>query len=200
MKLYIMRHGETDANRQRILQGHIDNPLNKNGQKQASQVGAELCKITFGEIFSSPLMRAKETGELATGVSLTDFVIDDRLIEISFGELEGMCIDDIPEKIKDFFRNPSAYQPPEGGESFDELIERVKSFLDEIKGKYPDQYVLVVSHGAAIHAMMHVIRGLTIEEFWSDPVGNCAIIEVSDESGEYTIVKGSTTADQFYTE
>lgn len=71
-------------------------------------------------------------------------------------------------------------------------------FLEEIKGNYPKQNVLIVSHGAAIHAMLYKMTKISLEEFWKAKVGNCAILEACDETGEYQVIKESDVKDKYY--
>lgn len=198
MRLYIMRHGETDANKNRILQGQKDNHLNEAGKIQAEEAGKIIKKIDFAVIYASPLVRAIETAELATGQKRENFKIDKRLAEISFGELEGYSIDGMKNSLQTFFTAPEQYQPPKDGETLEQLAERVWEFLKEIKGKYPNQNILLVSHGAAIHAMLYKMTGISIKDFWKTKVGNCAILEVSDETGEYQVIKESDVKDKYY--
>lgn len=189
MHLYIMRHGETDDNTRRVLQGQKDNPLNENGKKQAIEAGEELRGIVFDRIYVSPLIRAVQTAELATGRNRSEFITEERIKEIGFGVLEGSCSDDVKPPYDNFFKNPACYAAPEGGESLIELSERTREFLEEIKGTLQGKNVLLVSHGAAIHAIINQIKKQPIEHFWDMRLGNCGILEVSDESGDYEIIR-----------
>lgn len=199
MHLYIMRHGETDDNTRRVLQGQKDNPLNENGINQALEARAELEEIQFDRIYVSPLIRAIHTAELATGRDKSEFIIEERIKEIGFGVLEGTVSDDMKPPYSNFFLNPGAYVAPEGGESFDELLARVQDFLDELKGKLPGQKVLLVSHGAAIHALINRILKQDMSHFWDMKLANCGILEVSDENGEYEITRECMKQDSNYT-
>lgn len=199
MHLYIMRHGETDDNTRRVLQGQKDNPLNERGILQAREAGKELSHISFDRIYVSPLIRAIHTASLATGRSREDFIIEERIKEISFGVLEGTVSDDMKPPYSNFFLNPDAYVAPAGGESFQELLCRVQDFLDEIKGTLPGKNVLLVSHGAAIHAIINCINKQDISHFWDMKLANCGIAEVSDETGEYKLIKECKKEDNNYT-
>lgn len=199
MYLYIMRHGETDDNTRRVLQGQKDNPLNENGKNQALEARKELEGIHFDRIYVSPLIRAAHTAELATGRDKSEFIIEERIKEIGFGVLEGTVSDDMKPPYSNFFLNPGAYVAPEGGESFDELLARVQDFLDEIKGNLPGQKVLLVSHGAAIHALINRILKQDMSHFWDMKLANCGILEVSDENGEYEITRECMKQDSNYT-
>lgn len=199
MHLYIMRHGETDDNTRRVLQGQKDNVLNENGKNQAREAGRELEGIVFDRIYVSPLIRAIQTAELATGRDRKEFIVEERIKEIGFGVLEGSCISDITPPYDNFFKDPASYPAPEGGESLEELTERTKNFLDEIRGTLPGKNVLLISHGAAIHSIVYQIKKQTIDHFWDMKLGNCGILEVSDESGDYEILHECQKKDRNYT-
>ena len=199
MYLYIMRHGETEDNTKRILQGQKNNPLNNQGKKQALEAREQLKDIVFDKIYVSPLIRAIETAELVTGRKKEEFIVENRIIEIGFGALEGTPSDKMEPPYNNFFKAPTCYPAPEGGESLEELSRRTWSFLEEIKGKFNGKKILVVSHGAAIHSMVYQIKKQSMEQFWDMKLGNCGIVEISDESGEYEIVKECQKRDTHYT-
>ena len=88
MKLYVVRHGQTDNNLNGIIQGISNTPLNDYGRKQASELKEKLNDISFDLILSSPLQRAKETAEIINN-NKTKIIIDNRLIERNTGDFEG---------------------------------------------------------------------------------------------------------------
>ena len=89
MKIYVLRHGETSWNRQRLLQGRSDVELNENGRKLAKETAEGMADIPFDLVFTSPLKRAKETAEIVLNGRDIPIVEDERIIEISFGVNEG---------------------------------------------------------------------------------------------------------------
>ena len=103
MYLYIMRHGETEDNTKRILQGQKNNPLNNQGKKQALEAREQLKDIVFDKIYVSPLIRAIETAELVTGRKKEEFIVENRIIEIGFGALEGTPSDKMEPPYNNFF-------------------------------------------------------------------------------------------------
>ena len=88
--LYIMRHGKTEWNELHKLQGQTDIPLNENGRKMAREAGKRYREIRFDICYCSPLIRAKETAELVLEGRAVPIVTDDRLMEMCFGEYEGI--------------------------------------------------------------------------------------------------------------
>lgn len=197
MKLYLMRHGETDGNKARVLQGRLDNPLNENGKEQAIRAGEQLKGIAFDAYFVSPLTRAMQTAELVTGRNRSEFIPEERIIEISFGRKEGRTLEELGPDFQKFFLEPENYMPIEGAESFQSLIGRVSDFLEELKTK-PYTNVLAVSHGAAIHAMLLVVEKRPLSDFWNLDVGNCGVTEMTLRDGEWRITKACGTRDAYY--
>lgn len=192
MKLYITRHGTTEWNLERRLQGWADSPLTEDGKKRAIQLGNCLKDIDFDIIYSSPLNRAFETAKLIRGNKDTELKTHDGLKELSHGIWEGMRMEEIEKKhSKEYsiYRNtPAAYIPTEG-ESFTVLFERVKSFLDEISSM-DYKNVLIVSHGITIKSIIAIIKELSWEEFSTLEVytGTALnICELRDEKFEFLV-------------
>lgn len=136
MNIYVLRHGQTDLNIQGRFQGRIDTELNDNGRKQVTKSKGILEKVHFDLVFVSPLKRTIETAKMVTNEKL---IIDNRLIERNFGDLEGkLSVADYEEK-SEFY----------GIEKLETIKKRVFSFLDEIKEKYNDKKnILIVTHEA----------------------------------------------------
>lgn len=181
MKLYIIRHGETEWNKKILLQGMADIPLNEDGRRLARLTGQKLLEIPFYKAFSSPLIRAMETARLVLGERDIPIIADPRITEMSFGKWEGKCYapgsSDIPaEMLDNFFHHPEAYQVPEGGESFSQVIERTHDLYQELilTPEYEDKNILISSHGASSRAFLQSV--FQDGNFWQNGVPkNCAI-------------------------
>ena len=121
MKLYLVRHGITDWNARKKIQGQVDIPLNEEGKRLARETAEGLSDVPFDLCISSPLCRAKETARIILRNRKTLILEDPRIMEMAFGEYEGKCCSkegwDVPESFHRFFDDPAGYQPPEGGES-----------------------------------------------------------------------------------
>ena len=129
MKLYIIRHGETVWNTEGRLQGRADIELNENGIRLARVTARGMADIPFDLAITSPLKRARQTAELVLDDRKVPILEDARLEEITFGEWEGLCCRrdnyQIPSKdFQDFFMNPFKYQPPVGGETIRQVLDR----------------------------------------------------------------------------
>ena len=203
MRLYLIRHGETDLNKSKILQGRSDIELNDFGRKLAEETGKNL-DVCFDVVYTSPLKRAKETAHILVRESslkypdknLPQIIEDDRIQEISFGDFEGLCYGanfNIPdETFLNFFQAPDQYHTPPNGESLADVIDRTGVFLNEIleDKQNADKTILISTHGCALKAMLSYIRNTPMKEFWGEGVyKNCGISIVEVENGQAIIIE-----------
>ena len=188
MRVFLLRHGQTDLNVQKRLQGSSDIPLNERGRQQAKETKGFLdgLGIKVTRIIASPLERAIETGSLATGVPMDQIETDDNLIEMAFGVCEMRNMEEEnPEFLHQCFDTPECYTPPEGGESYDEVVARAGAVVERVRGMIlsgelgADDELLLVSHGALSHAMFEYIKKTPRAALWDADFNNCAIAELS---------------------
>ena len=197
MKIYLVRHGETDWNKVGRLQGQCDVQLNEHGISLAEKTANGLAGIPFDAAFSSPLCRAAETARIILGERNTPLYLDDRLKEIGFGVMEAadyiLARQNKEHPVYKFFKTPVDYQPPEGGESFEQLYARSAEFLREkilpLEGKL--KTVLIVGHGAMNRSILNPLAGVPLEDFWRIAMPNCAVSLLSLESGRFSILEES---------
>jgi len=146
--LYLVRHGETDWNRQRRIQGLTDIPLNDTGREQARLTGMLLTRRPITRVFASPLSRARETAEIiAAELGLADPELRDALVERNYGEAEGLGFAEIDR----------LYPPGvavAGRESREDVAARILPELVRIAAEHPGESLVVVSHGGAIRAAL----------------------------------------------
>lgn len=177
--LYIMRHGKTDWNAKRKLQGRADIPLNEEGREMARQAAAAYRDVHFDICYCSPLVRAKETAEIVLQGRDVPIVFDERLREMSFGVYEGIEMSfEIPScPINLLFQNPQAYVAVEDGESMAQLYERTGEFLNEIVKPTLEKGmdILIVGHGAMNCSIICQVKNLPLEKFWSEGIENCKL-------------------------
>lgn len=190
MKLYMVRHGETDWNKARKIQGQVDIPLNEFGRHLAIETGKGLADIPFDLCISSPLLRAVETAELILGGKDIPVTMDKRIMEMAFGVWEGKCCSEegwnLPQEFHDFFEAPERYRAPEGGEDFYMVRERLEDFLKELyqRADLKDKNVLITTHGAALCGILNVMKDKPVSEYWGRGVHkNCAVTEVEVTDG-----------------
>lgn len=176
MYITLVRHGETDYNKKKILQGYSNIPLNDNGRKTCYELKEKLKNKHFDICFSSPLMRTMETAMILVG----DRVLierDDRLIERFLGDLEGKAFKLYnPKKYWNYNLNSS----DSGVEDVQSIFKRCNSFLKDLEEKYSDKSVLIVAHSAIIKALYHIIKNTDLNSDLSSlKIDNCGYIELS---------------------
>ncbi|GGA55602.1 histidine phosphatase family protein [Pelagibacterium lentulum] len=179
---YFARHGQTDWNRERRYQGSRDIPLNATGQKQADANGVllrfllEEAQIDPRELhwYASPLSRASETIErmrAAFDLPLRDTVYDKRLVEISFGHLEGRLHSELPQHMAVApGRRDADYWDfrPQDGENYADVAERLSEFAQTLEPRG-----VVVAHGGVLRVLRHLVEGAEKVEVlnWDPPQG-----------------------------
>lgn len=203
MEIYFLRHGETQWNRERRIQGSTPyTDLTEFGVKLAelTRDGFRASAITFDAIYSSPLKRALHTAQIvADGAPI---VTDKRLIEMDFGKYEGTSIVNgkyTDDNIKACFEDVANYIPPEGAESIDDVVKRLFSFIDEVFLPLENLHkrILVVAHGGVMRALLYKLGHLALEGFWQNRQPNCCVHILKVTNGTIEITEEAKT---FYDE
>ena len=195
MRLYMMRHGQTDWNIKHLYQGRTDIPLNENGRYVAELTREGMKDIPFEVAFCSPLSRAKETAEIILRGRDVELIVDERIIEMGFGPYEATDMRESDERMRIFFEHPDQFEVPEGAEGFDEVLEREGAFLDELVAnpKYKNSTILIATHGAALRGLICYMKQSGIANFWEGGVHkNCGVTIVDVIDGKYHIVEEAT--------
>ncbi|MBM35671.1 MAG: hypothetical protein CL460_00695 [Acidimicrobiaceae bacterium] len=174
--LLIVRHGRTVANAGGLLQGRVDNPLDDRGRQQAKQISAALGPIDV--VVSSPLQRARETaGPLGLPVR-----IDERWIELDYGEWDELPITDVSADQWTQWRNDPMFAPP-GGESLAELDRRVVEACDDLVGEATELNVAVFTHVSPIKSAISWALGVNDPISWRLHVGQAQISRILIRDG-----------------
>jgi broad specificity phosphatase PhoE len=184
--LLLVRHGETDWNRDGRWQGHSDTRLNEAGREQARRVARELAHVDV--VYSSDLARARETAEIIAGDLGLEVNVDPRLRERSFGGWEGLTAAEIETA---FGEQHTRWLAGEGAgaddaEPFEDFGGRVRDFLQDLLADHPDETILVVAHGGSIRVIHALASGLDyVRDHRSIPgVANCAVARYAARDGK----------------
>jgi broad specificity phosphatase PhoE len=184
--LLLIRHGETDWNREGRFMGRTDLPLNMAGLAQAETAAASLRGQKLDAIYTSDLQRARQTAEIVARAVGAPVIPDARLREIDQGEWEGKLFSRILETDAEIFarrrREPLDTTAP-GGESVRQIQARLLPLLDEIARRHPRGRVALVSHGVTLAVMKVHLLGLAVETVWDQVPEHLAIEEVLLEAG-----------------
>ena len=155
LRLYIVRHGQTDWNVKGLLQESTDVEINKEGIKQAKELANNIDLEKIDICFCSPLKRTRKTAEILVGNN-KKIIYDDLLVERGFGDYEGKKIDsDLIVPQWDYKLNDSSNNI----ESIQDCLLRANKFLTKIKKEYPNKSILIVSHGSFIKALHFCLTG-----------------------------------------
>ena len=179
--IYLARHGETDDNARRVVQGSTDTPLNERGRDQARDLALRARAVRAVTVWTSHLRRAAETAEIVAGVLKADVIVDERLAESRRGSWEGRALDEIertdPDAWAAWHRGGAAFRFP-GGESLGEHQARVLAVLEDVR-RSPSP-ALVVAHGGTIRCALCAADPRGLEAFYDIAVPNATLIPLPD--------------------
>lgn len=180
MKITLVRHGQTDFNYDGKIQGLSNNYLNDTGRRQCRVLRDKLKNQHFDICYMSPLIRTVETAIILIGERV-ETVPDKRIVERDMGELEGKSRDLYEvEKFWDYNLNYGAH----GVEKIQDIFSRCRDFLTYVISKNPGKDILIVSHGAPIRAMYHILNMTDLNGNLLDiKVNNCfcETIEINED-------------------
>jgi probable phosphoglycerate mutase len=188
--LYVIRHGQTDWNAERRLQGQKDIPLNDTGRAQAAQNGQTMRRLVGAaepySFVASPLSRTRETMQIlrqSMGLDPLDYRTDERLVEVSFGDWEGQTLKEVravaPDKVKARSADKWSFIPPgPTAESYEILSWRVGAWFQALEGP-----TITVSHGGVIRSLFRLIGGISMAEAAELPIPQDRILAIDTEDG-----------------
>jgi glucosyl-3-phosphoglycerate phosphatase len=195
LDIYLVRHGETQSNLDRVFQGHLDTSLTERGEQQAECVARWLRGTRFDRIYASDLARAADTARaIARLQDVSEIVFDPELREMHYGVLQGVPVADFSRVLEPYgvaaewgsgAFSERGVAPP-GGESLMKLRNRVTRFVARLDAEYSssqDYSVLVVSHGGFLRVLMTVLLELPARKRHSFAFDNCSVTRVHRTSG-----------------
>lgn len=191
-KIIFVRHGQTSWNDLGMYQGHTDIPLNQIGLEQAAKAGQRLKNEKVAAIYSSDLLRAKQTAEIIARGHNLPVIIMPEFREINFGIWEGKTFKDIeelyPEMLKIWKTKPQDLKIPEG-ETFPEMLKRAWKGLKILLARHKDETVIIVAHGGTIAALLCNILDMSLDNLWKVRQGNTGItvVEFEEDKGRLTL-------------
>ena len=197
MHLYIVRHGETQWNKEEVFRGRKDIPLNETGRRQAELAGAYFRSIPVKKIISSPLARAVETAEgiaAATGVPVERV---DELTDINFGIWEGLPLKEVEERYPAAFALWKASPEKlriEDGETLAEVRERISRGLARLSGLAGG--AVVVTHRAICKVLVLSLLAMGEEHFWAMKYDPGSITLLEGDGTRFTLIFSNDTCHQ----
>lgn len=191
--ILFVRHGETDANRAGVLVGRSDFGLTAGGRQASRAVGRMLANAGAAKLLASPLRRAIDSAVVIGKACNLDPEIDERLIEMEYGEWEGRRPRDVAKADWEKWRANVDFRPP-GGESMREVFDRVTSFCDEMLDQRSDGIVIAVSHVTPIKCAVAWALQAGPEMTWRMHLSLSSISRVYERDGLPFVASFNETA------
>jgi probable phosphoglycerate mutase len=195
-ELVLIRHGETDMNRELRFQGHVDVALNDIGHAQARRLARRLASEPAHAIYASDLLRARQTAMPIAGELAMQPVADAGLREQCFGRVDGMRVADIqrehPEAWAGWLRFEEDFAMPEG-ESTRAFHARVIAAVQRLIAAHPQQTVVIVTHGGVLDMIYRSARGLALNGPRQSEIPNAGINRIRVREGAFDILAWGDT-------
>ena len=187
-EIILIRHGETDWNREQVFRGRIDVALNEVGLTQARAVQESLKDTEIDAIYSSPLSRAFETARIIGEKRNGEVRVEEGFIDIDFGAWQGLSHQEVKEGYTDLYAawltQPQVVTFPDG-ESLKEVSRRSMEGLEEVIKNNPGKTLALVSHRVVLKVLLCTILGLELSHFWYLRQDTCAINRVAHKDGNF---------------
>ncbi len=197
-KIYLTRHGETEWNVQRRMQGRLDSPLTERGKHQAVLLGNRLADTAIDVIYSSTSPRAVTTAGLIRAGRNIPQLQHAGFCEMGLGPWEGKEVQVLMEtengSCQNFFYHPELFVPPAGAENFEELQQRFVAALREVAAKHEGQTILVVAHGMVLRNMLAYFTNQRLQDIWTNLYKPTALSLLNMDEGKFELVFWNDTA------
>ncbi len=187
MKIWITRHGQTELNKQKLMQGQLDIPLNETGIAQAKHMKERLKDIHFDAVYVSPLTRAKQTASIISGLDESQLIIEERIIEVDFGRFERAPYNRLGLPMTLYWSFPEVFPAPKTVETVASMVDRTSSFLKELEQKDYDN-VLLVCHGGIMRALSGYLTDKKNGLMWRPRPTNCEVRVFESLNGTHRMV------------
>lgn len=197
-RICLIRHGETAWNAERRIQGQIDIGLSAVGFAQARAAAARLCAEPVAALYSSDLLRARQTAEVIAAALDLSSILHPEFRERRYGVFEGRTYDEArsayPEDYAAFERRDPAYAFPSGGESLLEFHARVTAPLRALAARHAGQTVLLVTHGGVLDIVNRFVRGKPLDAPRDFLIPNAGISWLAVSGERWTLEEWGMTA------
>jgi probable phosphoglycerate mutase len=195
----LVRHGETDWNVERRLQGHTDIELNTSGLEQAAQMAYALkaTDLQFDVLYTSDLQRARQTAKAIEDLYQVTAILNSALRERHLGALQGLSLNDAPLAKPELWKihlSRDIHHDMDGGESILQFSERIKGALEELRQKHVGKTILLVSHGGALDMMYRAASNQPLEAEKAVSVPNASLNWISHDGNAWKVEHWADTS------
>lgn len=197
LKFYLVRHGQTEFNVERRLQGRVDSPLTEKGIRDAMALGEHLSDVDFDLVLASPSKRAQRTAELICEGRDINVEVELDMREINLGSWEGMTKDDVmkafPAEGEVFYYKPHLYKPLEG-DSYYDVQNRAVNAVKKLAEQHQHGNILIVTHTVVIRAIAAYFNKTPMERLWKGPaIEGTSVTILEAEYGQMKVVSMGET-------
>ncbi|PYN89838.1 MAG: hypothetical protein DMD87_03875 [Candidatus Rokuibacteriota bacterium] len=197
LRLFVVRHGETEWVRERRFAGSRDIPLTEAGREQCAAAARALAGTPVAAVYASPLERARASAEVIAKPHGLPVSIVPAFSEMSFGAWEGLTREEVqarhPEAWAQWRAAPHLLAPV-GGETLAQVAERVGAGLAVLQEAYSEQTIVLVSHGVVARVIVLGALGLGLDRLWTLDAAPAGITEIEYEPGWATVHRMNTVA------
>jgi broad specificity phosphatase PhoE len=197
LRLFVVRHGETEWVRERRFAGSRDIPLTAAGREQCAAVARALTSTTVAAVYASPLERARASAEVIAQPHSMPVRIVPAFSEMSFGSWEGLTRAEVqaryPEAWAQWRTAPHAFSAV-GGETVQQVAERVTAGVTALQQAHREQTIVLVSHGVVARVIVLGALGLGLDRLWTLDAAPAGITEIEYEPGWATVHRMNTVA------
>jgi probable phosphoglycerate mutase len=195
-EIILARHGETEWNVKDIFRGLADIALSNNGLKQAEKLARYLSSRKIEAVYSSPLQRARQTAELIARHHRLDVLVTPGLIDVNYGEWQGLLATQVQEKYPELYtlwsNQPQRVRIP-GGDRLSQVRRRSRAVVAEVINKYSGTVVLV-SHRAVNQVLICALLGLSTSHFWNVKLDVAGTTTFTYENDRFVLVEHNNTS------
>ena len=189
--IYLTRHGETEWNEKKLIQGHTDIPLNTKGKEQAKLLGKQLKDIDFDVVFSSDLLRAANSAEIIIKEKEMTVIKIKSLRERFFGRFEGKSLDEMRKAFGEVMLVTKEKQKKlkiYDVENDEEIITRLIPFMKKIAKQYIGKKILMVTHGGLLRAFLSYVN-YEVPEYSDRPMKNTGYLIIESDGNKFEIIE-----------
>lgn len=185
--LFLIRHAESVANASGRVQGWLDSPLSETGRAQVQALAERFRSASLDAVYASPLARAADTAQAIAAVHTLSVTLDDRLKEYNMGRWTGLNRAEIEALSPGVDLEAEHELAVPGGETAQEMHDRVEPFLREVIGRHVDHTVVVVAHGGTLGMLVAVMLGMPVMRRHPFSFGNASVTEASWQRGRWRL-------------
>lgn len=188
MNIWVTRHGQTNLNKHKLMQGLTDDPLNARGIEQAKSVREAIGDVHFDAVYASPLDRAITTASIVADIPKSDVIIDNRIIEVDFGKYEQIPYAKLGLAMTAYWAWPEIVPAPKTVENIASMVARSSDFMRELES-HDYENVLVACHGGIIRAICGYLEDTRSGVKWRPKPKNCEVRIYESINGKHRFIR-----------